>query len=70
MEKEVQNPKARSLSSEKSDPLVQKLFNDVMTIKKQLPKMNTHYQDIPRKYPGQRSYQGKQFALPSSQQRL
>ena len=65
--KEIQNPKAQSLSSEKSDPLVQKLINDVMTIKKQLPKMNTHYQDIPRKYPGQSSYQGEQFSLTSSQ---
>ena len=57
--KEMQNSKSQPSSSEKSDPLVQKLINDVMTLKKQLPKMNTHYQDIPRKYPGQSSFQGK-----------
>ena len=32
--------------------------------------MNTPYQDIPRKYPTQGNFQGKQYALPSSQQRL
>lgn len=56
---EMQTSKSQPSNPEKSNPLVQKLMNDVMTIKKQIPKMNTYYQDILRKYPGQRSFQGK-----------
>lgn len=55
----MQTSKSQPSTSEKSDPLVQKLRNDVMTIRKKIPKMNTHYQDIPRKYVGQNSFQGK-----------
>ena len=49
--KEVQvlNSQA-STSSSSNDALVQKLANDLLVVKKKLPKASFRYQDIPRKY--------------------
>lgn len=53
--REVQTPNAQPSTS--SDPVIQRLMNDVIALKRQAPKVSTSYsqpyQDIPRKYPNQ-----------------
>ena len=67
--KDVQIPNYQaSTSSSSNDVLVQKLANDLLVVKKKLPKASFTYQDIPRKFPIQNApFQGRQFTLYPSQ---
>lgn len=44
---QIPNPQA-STSSSSNDTLIQKMANDLLVVKKQLPKASFSYQDIPR----------------------
>ena len=70
--KDVQIPNSQaSTSSSSNDALVQRLANDLLVVKKHLPKASFPYQDIPRKFPNQNApSQGRKFTLPPSQERL
>lgn len=67
--REVRTPSAQPSTS--SNPVIQRLMNDVISLKRQAPKASNSYskpyQDIPRKYPNQ---QGGNNYLPCNKDLL
>lgn len=51
--REVQIPNSQASTSGSTNPIVQRLVNDMIQMKRQLPKPATPYQDIPRRNPNQ-----------------